>query len=59
MQRVCYIFPGKKVGIVALVGMPSNLIRDSFSTQRMILPCRSGKFLHSPNSQKKRSKKKM
>ena len=50
MQRTCCMFPGKKVGTVAPVGMPLNHIRDSFSTQRVILPCRLGKFLQSSNT---------
>ena len=44
------MFPGKKVGTVAPVGIPLNLIRDSYSTQRVILPCRLGKFLQSSNA---------
>jgi hypothetical protein len=36
--------PGRKVGIVAQVGMFFILIRDSFTTLIMILPCRLGKF---------------
>lgn len=43
-SRICSMSPGRKVGIVAQVGMFFILIRDSFTTLIMILPCRLGKF---------------
>jgi hypothetical protein len=40
-----YIFAGRKVGTAAIAGLVMSLItRDSISTQRTILTCRSGRF---------------